>query len=88
MLMGVVTAAFGGVLRDIVVNEIPRAFKDRQPYAVCAFVGGWVVATQAMGLPDGWTLLAGALAATGLRALALASGMTLPRLSTGVEAPA
>jgi len=24
-------AAFGGVLRDIVVNKIPRAVKDRQP---------------------------------------------------------
>ena len=31
VLMGVVTAAFGGVLRDIVVNKIPRAVKDRQP---------------------------------------------------------
>ena len=61
VLMGVVTAAFGGVLRDIVVNEIPRAFKDRQPYAVCAFVGGWVVVgAQAAGLHDGWCLLIGA----------------------------
>jgi hypothetical protein len=35
---------FGGVLRDIVCNEIPRAFSDHRPYAVCAFVGGWVSA--------------------------------------------
>ena len=88
VLMGVVTAAFGGVLRDIVVNEIPRAFKDRQPYAVCAFVGGWVVvAVQALGLHNGWSLLAGAVAGTGLRALAMLSGYRLPRGLVGAEPP-
>ena len=88
VLMGVVTAAFGGVLRDIVVNEIPRAFKDRQPYAVCAFVGGWVVvAVQALGLHNGWSLLAGAAAGTGLRALAMLSGYRLPRGLVGAEPP-
>ncbi len=35
-------AAFGGVLRDVVCNEIPRAFSDHRPYAICAFAGGWV----------------------------------------------
>jgi len=88
VLMGVVTAAFGGVLRDIVVNEIPRAFKDRQPYAVCAFAGGWVVVgAQAAGIHGGWSLLAGALVGTGLRAAAMLSGLQLPRWSTGVEPP-
>ena len=43
VLMGTVTAVFGGVMRDIVCDEIPRAFSDHQPYAVCAFVGGWVL---------------------------------------------
>jgi uncharacterized membrane protein YeiH len=86
VLMGVVTAAFGGVLRDIVVNEIPRAFKDRQPYAVCAFAGGWVVVgAQVAGLPDGWSLLAGAVVGSGLRAAAMLSGLRLPRWSSGVE---
>ena len=84
VLMGVVTAAFGGVLRDIVCNEIPRAFKDQQPYAVCAFAGGWVlVGAQALGLHDGWSLLAGAAVATGLRALAMARGIRLPSWSSG-----
>lgn len=43
VIMGIITAVFGGVLRDIVVNEIPRAFVDHQPYSVLAFIGGWVV---------------------------------------------
>lgn len=89
VLMGVVTAACGGVLRDIVVNEIPRAFKGRQPYAVCAFVGGWaVVAMQALGFGSGWSLLAGAAVGSGLRALAMLSGYHLPRGRAEAEPPA
>jgi uncharacterized membrane protein YeiH len=88
VLMGVTTAVVGGVLRDIVVNEIPRAFKDRQPYAVCAFAGGWaVVGAQAAGLHDGLSLLAGATVASGLRAMAMVSGLHLPRWSTDLEPP-
>ena len=65
--------AFGGVLRDIVVNEIPRAFRDHQPYAVCAFAGGWmVVGAQVAGLHDDWSLLAGAAVGSDLRAMAIA----------------
>jgi uncharacterized membrane protein YeiH len=79
VLMGVVTAVFGGVLRDIVLNEIPTAFRDHRPYAACAFVGGWVlVGAQAAGTGDGVALLLGAVMATGLRALALAADWRLP----------
>ena len=86
VLMGVTTAVVGGVLRDIVCNEIPRAFKDRQPYAVCAFVGGWVlVGAQAAGLHDDWSLVAGAATATGLRALALQLRYRLPHWSAGAD---
>lgn len=85
VLMGVITATFGGVLRDVVVNEIPRAFSDRQPYAVCAFAGGWVlVGAQALGLHD-WSLLAGGGTAFALRALALHLRYQLPRWSAGTD---
>lgn len=72
VLMGVVSAAFGGVLRDIVCNQIPAAFSDHRPYAVLAFAGGWaVVGTQALGGSDEAALAAGALVASCLRLLAL-----------------
>jgi uncharacterized membrane protein YeiH len=79
VLMGMVTAVFGGVLRDIVCNEIPSAFRDHRPYAVCSFIGGWVlVFAQQLGA-SGWTALVVASAtATGLRLLALYTGYTLP----------
>ena len=36
VILGEVTAVFGGVLRDVVCNEIPRAFSDHRPYAICS----------------------------------------------------
>ena len=84
VLMGVITATFGGVLRDVVCNEIPTAFRDHRPYAICAFIGGWVLLlAQQLGAPAGMALLLAAVAATGLRAWALATGFTLPRWSPG-----
>jgi len=84
VLMGLVTAIFGGVLRDIVCNEIPSAFSDHRPYAVCAFAGGWVlVGAQWVGVPESYGLVAAAATATGLRVLALLSGYELPRWSPG-----
>jgi len=79
VLMGMITAVFGGVLRDIVCNDIPSAFHDHRPYAVCAFLGGWaVVGAQALGWPEGAVLLMGAGLASGLRLLALATDFRLP----------
>ena len=65
VLMGMVTAVFGGVLRDVVCNEIPSAFRDRRPYAVCSFIGGWVlVLVNELGASDWTCTTADALAHT------------------------
>jgi uncharacterized membrane protein YeiH len=88
VLMGVVTATFGGVLRDIVCNEIPNAFRDHRPYAVCAFAGGWVIiAANHWGVPDGAGLIAAAATASGLRMIALARNFALPSWSAADEPP-
>jgi uncharacterized membrane protein YeiH len=86
VLMGVITATFGGVLRDIVCNEIPTALRDHRPYAICAFAGGWaLVLAQHAGVPASLALLLGAACASGLRVLALLTGYTLPRWSSGAH---
>ena len=79
VLMGLITGVFGGVLRDMVCNEIPTAFKDHRPYAVCAFAGGWTyVGLWTLDAP-GWLALLGCLVVTvGLRALALWRNWQLP----------
>ncbi|MBI2309101.1 MAG: trimeric intracellular cation channel family protein [Rhodocyclales bacterium] len=79
VVMGMITAVFGGVLRDIVCNEIPSAFRDHRPYAVCSFAGGWcVVAADHFGVVDWLGLAAGAAVAFALRAMALACDLRLP----------
>ncbi len=79
VLMGVITAVCGGVLRDIVCNEIPTAFHDHRPYAICAFAGGWVlVGALHLGAGDGLALGLAVLTATGLRGLALLLDLRLP----------
>lgn len=78
VLMGVVSATFGGMLRDVVCNEVPTVLRDRRPYAVCAFAGGWVyVLAIALGGTAGIAFALATAAATGSRAWALLSGFEL-----------
>lgn len=79
VIMGVLTAIFGGVLRDIVVNEIPKAFSDHIPYAVIAFTGGWVVVgLNAINVDTFVAVAVGAIFTIVLRVLALLFGWRLP----------
>jgi len=41
-LLGTITGTFGGVLADVVCNEIPSLFKPAPLCATCAFAGTWV----------------------------------------------
>jgi uncharacterized membrane protein YeiH len=84
VMMGVVTAVFGGVLRDIVCNEIPSAFRDHRPYAICAFIGTWIlVIAPWVGAPAWAALIASATTVTLLRGIALVSGYQLPAWNPG-----
>ena len=78
-LMGVITSVFGGVLRDIVCNQIPTAFSDHRPYALCAFAGGWVVVgVQRAELGASAALAAGALVTIVLRVAGMVWNWQLP----------
>lgn len=84
VILGMVTAVFGGVLRDVVCNEIPRAFSDHRPYAICAFIGGWVmVLAHHLAWPQWLALLAAAGTATALRVLAVLLDWRLPAWRAG-----
>jgi uncharacterized membrane protein YeiH len=79
IMMGVITGTFGGVLRDLVCNEIPSLFRDHRPYAVCALLGAIVYALLAsLELPEWMPLAACTIATTGSRLLTLWLDLKLP----------
>jgi len=41
-LLGVITGTFGGVMGDVICNEIPSLFRSAPLYATCSFAGCWV----------------------------------------------
>ena len=79
VLMGVITATFGGVLRDIVAGQ-PSILLQREIYVTAAIVGAGVTVLLATfaGL-NGWIAGgAGAASAFVIRAGAIARGWKLP----------
>jgi uncharacterized membrane protein YeiH len=78
VLMGVITAVVGGILRDVLVNEVPRAFHDHQPYAVIAFAGGWIVVLLSyLQTPEYVAVLVAAVAMVAVRLVAVKLGWKL-----------
>ncbi|WP_309139649.1 trimeric intracellular cation channel family protein [Siccirubricoccus sp. G192] len=78
VLLGVVTATTGGILRDVICDELPLILR-REIYLTAAAVGATTfVALRIEGVWREPALAAGFLAAFGLRAVALLRGWSLP----------
>src|SRR5699024_9640946 len=78
VLLGMLTGIGGGMLRDVLVAEIPTVLRA-ELYAVAALAGATVVVVAAeLGLPSGPAATAGALVCFGLRLVALRRGWSLP----------
>ncbi len=79
VMMGVITGIFGGVLRDIICNEIPLVFRRGQLYATCAFAGCWVYLLLGLaGMPQTAALMVCILVTSIMRLLAVRFDLTLP----------
>ncbi len=77
--MGVVTAVLGGIVRDVVCNEIPLVLKQ-DIYATAAFAGALsYVGLLSAGVDQAWSVWLGAAACFAVRASALIWGWSLPR---------
>lgn len=80
--MGVITGAFGGVIRDILINEPPLVFR-KDVYATACIAGA--LAYWLLGLCDTMPIVqqaACAVVVIGLRFLALKYNLSLPVLHT------
>lgn len=76
--MGVATATFGGIIRDILGGDSPVILR-REIYVTSAFLGASVFVTlQQLGQPKNASLVAGFLAALILRAAAIKFNLSLP----------
>ncbi len=80
VMMGVVTGVLGGVMRDVICNEVPNVFYDHRPYALCAFVGAWLyLGMDALQAPPLLSLAVSVTLIAGLRLLAVMTGWSVPR---------
>jgi uncharacterized membrane protein YeiH len=85
--MAALTATGGGVLRDLLVTEIPAVLKS-DFYATAALIGGalfWLAGRAQ--LPMGWRLVLAIVATTVLRLLAMRHKMQLPKVASLPASP-
>lgn len=80
-LMGVITGVFGGVLRDILCNDVPLVFLKGELYATAAWIGALsLIGLQQLGVSAvnaSWIAMAIVLI---LRLIAMRFHITLPAL--------
>jgi uncharacterized membrane protein YeiH len=77
-LLGMLTGIGGGMLRDVLVSEIPTVLRE-DLYAVAALAGAAVVvAGHLLHLPPTATTIAGAALCFGIRLVAIRRGWSLP----------
>jgi uncharacterized membrane protein YeiH len=78
MLLGMLTGIGGGMLRDVLVAQVPAVLKA-ELYAIAALAGaGVVVLGTALSLPVATVAVAGVVTCTGLRLFAIRRGWALP----------
>ncbi|EBA17217.1 hypothetical protein RSK20926_05762 [Roseobacter sp. SK209-2-6] len=79
VLMGMATGSLGGLMRDVVVGEVPLVLKQGELYISAAMAGAsTAVMCQWIGLPVPLSLILGASACWILRAGSIAFGWHLP----------
>ncbi|MBE9182999.1 trimeric intracellular cation channel family protein [Oculatella sp. LEGE 06141] len=79
-LIGVITGVFGGVLRDVLLAEIPMIFRTQTSlYATCAFAGCWVfLGALVLGVQPSIAAFCGFVVIVVFRMLSLRYRITLP----------
>ena len=76
--MGLMTGVAGGILRDIVCNEIPLIF-HKEIYATAAIVGGALfLAFQYVGFGAEISMIVGMLTILTLRLTGIFMGLSMP----------
>ncbi|WP_319824790.1 trimeric intracellular cation channel family protein [Thalassovita sp.] len=79
LIMGIITGTFGGLMRDVVCNEVPLVLKQGELYVTAAFAGSAAaLVADALGQDALVTLMACAATTWALRAGSMLFGWRLP----------
>jgi uncharacterized membrane protein YeiH len=79
-MMGVITGIFGGILRDVLCNEIPLVFRRGHLYATCSFAGCWTyLILDRLAMPDALSLSFSIVLTVAMRLVAVRFDLRLPR---------
>ncbi len=78
VLLGVITATGGGIIRDVVCNELPLILRREIYITAAALAAATYVALRLAPLPRDLSLIAGITAGFTLRAAAILRGWSLP----------
>ena len=79
LIMGIITGCVGGLLRDIVANEVPLLIRSGKLYITAAFAGaGAAVITEALWPSEALSLIACIVTCFALRSGSLLFGWQLP----------
>lgn len=82
-LLGVVTGVFGGVLRDVLVNEVPLVMRPGTLYATAAWCGALaMIAAHALGAGEAVSGALGGALVLGLRLAAIRYRLRMPEFRT------
>lgn len=76
---GMITGCVGGVLRDVLCNEVPLLFRAELYATVSVLTGALYLAGLRLGLPHDAALAGAMLAGLALRLLALRYGWSMPK---------
>lgn len=80
IMMGTISAVVGGILRDVLCNDIPLIFK-KEIYATACVMGGAVfVGLMYLGIPDSVNSLLTSINIILVRTLSVRYNWTLPKL--------
>jgi len=84
IVVGLLTAIGGGIMRDMLVGEVPLIFADRQLYAIPALVGASLTAALwSMNALNLWTESLVIALVFGFRLISLARGWVVPEAGSG-----
>ncbi len=84
LIMGMISAVFGGVIRDVLTNEVPLIFK-KEIYALACLSGGtvYLIAVQ-FSLPTSISFIIGAIVIIIIRLIAVRYQLELPKIKDDI----